>query len=69
MINKKKSDKNRNQHLAAIQKARNDMSRLIRAEDAIVEDQELTEEHRTILLEICGTHAAHIFDIMRTWEA
>lgn len=69
MIDPKKSEKSRNEHLAAIQKSRNDMSRLMRAEDGVVADESLTDEDRQDLLNICGKHAAHIFDIMRTWEA
>lgn len=61
---KEGSEDRRNEHTAAIQKARTDMTRLLAAQKAVTEDEELTEKHRKGLLRICSVKADHIYESM-----
>ena len=64
----KKSEKNRNLHLCTIQKARNDMGRLLEAEKAVENDHVLSEGDKDGLLKICENKAFSIYQIMKEWE-
>lgn len=69
MLENEESKSRRNALLGLIQKARNDMSRLLKAQTEIENDPILVVEDRDGLLYICEERSDYIYQIMKEWES